>query len=128
MREVQFDGHVAEVDALRVQELLVDGVEEGEVVLLDSGPELGRVFFAEEHDCFPGSVAEVVGLFDAVDEEVVQVFAFDVELDELVDGVRGEVEFEFPWQFLVLAFFGGGRDVGGVGWLRWFCARVQVVE
>ena len=62
MGEVEFDGEVAEVDALGIQEFLVDGVEEGEVVLFDGFPELGRVFFAEEHYGFAGAVAEVVSL------------------------------------------------------------------
>lgn len=35
---------------------------------------------------------EIANLFDSVYEEVVKVFALGVKLDQLIDGIVGEVE------------------------------------
>jgi hypothetical protein len=130
VREVQAHREVAQVDALRVQEFLVYGVVEGEVVGLDALPELRAVGLAEEHYCFACACAEVIRLFDALYKQIMDLLVLVVELNELFDREAGEVDCEAPWEGLVFVFDRGVvivllRRVGRVGGLG---ARVQVVE
>lgn len=56
---------------MRVQELLVYGIEKREVVLFNRFPKLPRVFFAKKHDGLAGT-AEVICLY-AVSKPFIRV-------------------------------------------------------
>lgn len=78
---------MAQIDSLWIQQLLVDGIVKGEVMLFDGFPKLRRILFAEEHDRSSRTRAQVVRFLDAMHVQVVQVVAFTVKLDEVLDGV-----------------------------------------
>lgn len=50
MRQVQPHGHVSQVDSLRIQQLLVDRIEQRKIMRLDSVPQLCAILLAEKHD------------------------------------------------------------------------------
>lgn len=111
-----------EVDAQRevaegaAEQLGEDGGVGGEVVLGDGVPQLGRVVFGQGHDGLGGAVAEEVGLFDGVDEGVVEDAAGGVEFHEVRVGPVGEVDEELPGsgpRARVVAFVGCGVFGGG---------------
>jgi hypothetical protein len=81
MREIQSHGQITQIDALGIKQFLVDRTVETEIMGFDRIPELRGIFFAQKHDCFAGSGAQVIGFFDAVDEEVVDVFVRIVQTD-----------------------------------------------
>lgn len=70
-----------QVDALRVEEFLVDGVVQPKVVFLDSLPKLRAVFLAQKHDSLPRARPQVVCLFHALNKQVMEVFAIIIKLD-----------------------------------------------
>lgn len=94
--QVDFQRDVAEGRALGVEEFLGYGREGGEVVVGDRLPQLRGVVFGQGHDALGRAVPEEIGLFDAVDEGVVEDLALRVEFHQLLVRPVGEVEDEGP--------------------------------
>jgi hypothetical protein len=70
---------MSQINPLRVQQFLVDRIIQAKIVLDNGVPELLAICLAQKHYCFAGAGAQVVGFFDGVDEEVV----------DMLIGVRG---------------------------------------
>lgn len=96
MWEIQPDRQMSQVDSLRIQQLLVDGIVQRKVVVLHSIPKLCAVLFAQKHDCLSCSCSEVVRLLDTMNEQIMHMLVVIVELNELFGREVREVQCEAP--------------------------------
>lgn len=124
--QVDFERDVAEGRGLGVEQFLRDGGEGEELVVQDGVPEPRGVVFGQGHDALGGAVAEEIGLFDAVDEGVVEDFALRVEFHQLLVRPVAEVYDERPG-FGCFSWVVVGEGLAA-GCLRGVAAGEEVVE
>jgi hypothetical protein len=125
MRQIQPHRQVSQIDALRIQQLLVDRIEAREVVHHHRVPQLCAILLTQKHDRFARARAQVVCLLDGVDVQVVHDCVGVVEADEGGGGEGGGVEGQAPGEMCVFFYIVFTRRGGGICGLS---ARVQVVQ
>ena len=66
-------------------------------MLPHSIPQLRTVLLTKEHNSLASSCSQIVRLFDAMNEEVMQVFVFVIKMNKLLCRVVREVHCKSPW-------------------------------